>query len=108
MRNVERTTEMKINQVMILRITLGLVLVVLAFYSALTMISPKAVGKEVSTTRFSAGRAMNDLEIVASKPHSTGSPAQAAVREYIISQINLMGLNARYRVGGISNILVHL
>ncbi len=100
---------MKINQMLILRITLVLVLIVLAGYSALPMIPPKAEGIDVSATHFSAGRAMNDLEVVAHAPHSTGTPAQAAVRDYILSQVNLSGLSAEVQArGGISNILVHL
>ncbi len=100
---------MKINRTMILRITFGVVLLLLAALSALPTIPPKAVGTDAPATRFSAERAMNDLEVVADKPHSAGSPEQAIVRDYIIAQIVKLGLSAEIQTSGqISNIIVRL
>jgi hypothetical protein len=100
---------MKINPVLIFCIILGIMLILLSGFSALPVISPQAVLADAPATRFSAGRAMNDLQVVASEPHGAGSVAQERVRGYILSQVASLGLNAEVQTSGkISNILVRL
>jgi hypothetical protein len=41
---------------------------------------------------FSAGRALQDLSMVAAVPHPIGSPRNAAVSYYLVAQIEAMGL----------------
>jgi len=97
------------NANLIQRLTLGVVLVLLAGASAWQMIPPRAVPAGAPAARFSAGRAMADLQVVARAPHMAGSPAQARVRAYIVEQVAALGLNARVETSGrISNILVRL
>lgn len=100
---------MKINSNIPLRIGLGLALLLLAGLSALQMIPPRVVPADASATRFSAERAMHDLEVVAREPHSAGSNAQAQVRTYIMEQVEALGLTAEIETSGqISNLLVRL
>jgi hypothetical protein len=71
---------MKLNFSLILRIALGAALVLLSGFSALQMIPPRAVPADAPAARFSAERAMADLQVVAREPHSAGSDVQAHVR----------------------------
>ena len=59
-----------------------------------TLISPPApLPADVPATEFSAGRAMQDLEVIAREPHPQGSsPAHAAVRDYILGEIRALNL----------------
>ena len=93
----------------ILCIILSAAVILLAGFSALQMIPPKAVPADAPATRFSAERAMTDLQVVAREPHSAGSDAQARVREYIVGQVEALGLKAEIETSGqVSNILVFL
>jgi hypothetical protein len=52
---------------------------------------------------------MSDLTVIASEPHGAGSDVQARVREYIIAQVETLGLRAEIQTSGaISNILVRV
>jgi hypothetical protein len=53
---------------------------------------PAVVPATASAAEFSAERAMRDLAFVAAAPHPTGSPRNAAVREYLVGQIRALGL----------------
>lgn len=100
---------MKMNRSLILRITLGIVLIPLAGLSALPMIPPRAVAVDAPANTFSAERAMADLQVVAREPHGAGSDAQARVRDYIVAQVEGLGLKAEIETSGqVSNILVLL
>ena len=100
---------MKTEPTLILRLTLGLAVVLLAGFSALPLVPPRAVPADAPATRFSAGRAMADLQEIARAPHGAGSPAQAHVRDYIVAQAAALGLKAEIEASGeIENILVRL
>ncbi len=100
---------MKAHPTLIHRITLGVLLILVAGFAALPMIPPRAVSADAPATRFSAGRAMSDLQVVAREPHAAGSEAQARVRAYIIGEVKKLGLKADIETSGqISNILVRL
>lgn len=93
----------------VLRIALGAGLILLALFSTLPMLPPRAVPSDAPATRFSAERAMADLEVVAREPHGAGSEAQQRVRDYIVGQVGDLGLSAEIESGGrIANILVRL
>ena len=97
------------NTKMIYRIMLGAALVLLAAVSAWQMILPRAAPADAPNTRFSAGRAMADLQTVASEPHMAGSRAQELVRAYIVEQVESLGLQPVIETSGrIANILVRL
>ena len=92
-----------------LRITLGVVIILLGIFSALPVLSPRAVPASAPATRFSAERAMADLEVVAREPHQAGSEAQERVRAYIVEQVSALGLTADVETSAqVSNILVRL
>ena len=100
---------MKTNLSLILRIILGAAVVVLAVLSALPLLPPRSVSADAPAARFSAGRAMADLEVVAREPHGAGSEAQARVRAYILGQVEALGLDPEVETNGAaSSILVRL
>jgi hypothetical protein len=100
---------MKIKSNLIVRLALGFVMVLLVGLSAMPMLPPRAVPADAPASIFSARRAMADLEIVASEPHGAGSDGQARVRDYIVGQIEALGLKAEVETSGkLSNILVRL
>ncbi|PWB49532.1 MAG: hypothetical protein C3F13_19220 [Anaerolineales bacterium] len=100
---------MKIKRSLILRISLGIAILLLAGLSIVQMLPPRAVSAVAPATRFSAERAMADLQVVAREPHVAGSDAQARVREYIVEQVEALGLHAEIETSdSISNILVRL
>jgi hypothetical protein len=100
---------MKTNLTPTLRITLLVVFILLSALSTLQLIPPRALPANTAAKRFSAGRAMADLAVVAREPHAAGSAAQARVRDYIVSQVTALGLKAVIQASGqVSNILVRL
>jgi hypothetical protein len=56
---------------------------------------PAAVPAGAPAASFSAGRALQDLAVVAAVPHPIGSPANAAVRDYLLGEIAKLGLEAQ-------------
>ncbi|MGA2951106.1 MAG: M20/M25/M40 family metallo-hydrolase [Caulobacteraceae bacterium] len=44
---------------------------------------------------FSAGRAMRDIAVIGAVPHPVGSPANAAVRDYVVRRMTELGLSPR-------------
>ena len=44
---------------------------------------------------FSAGRAMRDIEVMGATAHPVGSPANAAVRDYLVRRMTELGLSPR-------------
>src|SRR5512137_2371085 len=100
---------MKTNLPPILRLVLAAALILLAGLSALQMISPRAVPADAPAARFSAQRAMADLQVVALEAHAAGSKAQAQVRAYVIKQVEALGLKAEVETSGqLANILVRI
>lgn len=53
---------------------------------------PSPVGASAQPSEFSSGRAMQHLKSIAREPHPIGSPAHAAVREYIVGELESLGL----------------
>src|ERR1041384_1559911 len=61
--------------------------------------------KGVAGKGFSLERAMADLRVIAREPHPFGSPANAAVREYLVSRLREMGLDVEVQnAGGIGEL----
>ncbi len=55
---------------------------------------PKALGPEVPARDFSAARAMGHVRAIAQRPHPTGSVAQAEVRDYLLAELDALGLDS--------------
>ncbi len=53
---------------------------------------PGPVGADAPETKFSAARAMEDVRIIAARPHVTGSAENAAVRAHIIARFEALGM----------------
>ena len=52
---------------------------------------PSPVGASAQPSEFSSARAMLHLKSIAREPHPIGSPAHAAVREYIVGELESLG-----------------
>ncbi len=55
---------------------------------------PRPVPASAAATEFSAYRALADVAVVARQPHPLGSPAQAAVRAYLLRRCRALGVAA--------------
>jgi hypothetical protein len=53
---------------------------------------PEAVAPTASPAEFSSGRALKHIEVIARAPHEIGSTEHAAVRDYIVSELNASGV----------------
>src|SRR2546423_7577229 len=72
-------------------------LIALLFIAALAVYqvkAPDAVSASAPATEFSSARAMNHLQVIAQKPHATGTAEIAEVRTYILQELKAMGLTA--------------
>ena len=56
------------------------------------LVPPRVVPNTAPSTEFSAERAMKHLEVIAREPHPTGSAANAQTRNYLVGQLNSLGL----------------
>ena len=69
-------------------------LAVLAWLSLASLTTvPEVVPAEASPLVFSAERAMAPLRVLAAEPHPVGSAANAAIRDYLMSEIAALGLS---------------
>ncbi|RZK49847.1 MAG: M28 family peptidase, partial [Hymenobacter sp.] len=55
---------------------------------------PRPVAATAPATEFSASRALAHMAVVARQPHPLGSPAQAAVRDYLLRRCQALGVAA--------------
>jgi hypothetical protein len=55
---------------------------------------PQPMAANAPATTFAAGRALRDLNVIAKRPHSIGTPANTAVQAYIIRRCRELGLQA--------------
>lgn len=74
--------------------SLALCILTAAAFLTMTWISPPPpLPADAPETEFSAGRAMQDLKVIAREPHPMGiSPAHAEVRDYFLGEIRALGL----------------
>ena len=63
--------------------------IILAF---LAITPPAAQSSNIAADRFSSGRAMADVKIIATKPHPTGSAENAKVRDYLLTRMTSLGM----------------
>jgi hypothetical protein len=93
------------------RLLLALTLVAMTLASATMILPPRAEPVDAANTTFSAGRAMEQLEVVAVEPHPVGSPAQQRVREHLVSEAEGLGLPTEVQpdeVSGAENVIVRV
>lgn len=71
-----------------------LLLIGLVWYSFYSLMPTKISDESAAETEFSTARALVHLEEIAAEPHYLGSPGHAKVRDYIVSQLEALGLEA--------------
>ena len=69
------------------------------FFAVVAILPPSPKPANAPEAEFSAARAMEDLRIIAAKPHPTGSAENADVRAYLIQQLEELGVKAEETVG---------
>jgi len=76
---------------------LGLVIALVGGFAIfyLDAVTPRPLAADAPPGRFSAGRAMVDIRVIAATPHPVGSPANARVRDYLIARMTALGLQPR-------------
>ena len=52
---------------------------------------PQSPGLAAPASEFSADRAMKHVRAIASKPHPAGSPEAAAARDYVVTELGMLG-----------------
>lgn len=88
---------MRLNYFKTIAVSLLLVLlIIIAFKSA---IPSKISDKDTPPTEFSTERALEHLKIISEKPHYTGSDAHNEVRDYLVTQLELLGLEPHVQEG---------
>src|ERR671938_1197368 len=63
-----------------------------ALYGALPIGLPDPVPASAPPTTFSSARALAHVRAIAQRPHPMGSPANAAVRDYLVEELSALGL----------------
>lgn len=61
--------------------------------------TPRPAPADAPATAFSAARAMGDVRAMAQEPHTTGTPANARVRDHLIRRMAELGLSPQVRPG---------
>lgn len=86
-----------------------LVLLLAAILSVGSVFPWRVTQADAPEDQFSGERAMSHLPAIASQPHSQGTPAQAAVRDYLVEQLTDMGLDVEIQQAhGIENVIARL
>jgi hypothetical protein len=84
--------------------------------------APGAVSADAPPTEFSSGRAMKQLAVISKSPHQLGTPEHEEVRNYILKELEAMGLSPEMqqttainrqwywtlRAGTVENVIVRL
>tara|TARA_R110000850_G_scaffold271031_2_gene404918 strand:+ start:314992 stop:317364 length:2373 start_codon:yes stop_codon:yes gene_type:complete len=76
-----------------------LIVATLVYLSFKTLMPATITDASTPETGFSSERALTQLKVISEKPHYIGSIAHAEVREYLVSQLELMGLEPHVQEG---------
>lgn len=86
-----------------------LVLLLFAVPTLATLFPSRVLPASASSEIFSAERAMEHLQVIASEPHPQRSPAQARVRDYLVQQLTLSSLEVEVQqTRGLENVVARL
>lgn len=77
----------------------ALALAGLLVWSAESIAPPRARTASSPTEEFSAERAFEHVQRIATQPHPVGSAANAQVRDYLVGQLRRLGLNPTIQKG---------
>jgi hypothetical protein len=81
---------------MLARVGAAVGLIVLCAISILRVARPPSpVAATAPDTVFSAERALHHVEAIAQRPHPMGTPDHDRVRDYVLAQLNSLGLRAQ-------------
>ncbi len=76
-----------------------LVLILLVYFSFKSLMPSKISDASTPKTKFSTERALTQLKVISEKPHYIGSEAHTEVRDYLITQLELLGLEPHVQEG---------
>ncbi len=76
-----------------------LVLALLVYFSFKTLMPSKISDASTPETEFSTERALSQLKVISEKPHYIGSEAHLEVHQYLIAQLELLGLQPHVQEG---------
>ncbi len=80
--------------------SLAFILIIGLVYLSFKSLMPfKITDASTPETEFSSARALVHLKTISEKPHYIGSPAHAEVRDYLITQLELLGLETHVQEG---------
>ncbi|HEY0378618.1 MAG TPA: M20/M25/M40 family metallo-hydrolase [Pyrinomonadaceae bacterium] len=80
-------------QDIILRVVVWLFILFVGLITIYRQGPPAAVPADAPAAEFASGRAMQHLKVIAARPHPNNSPALAEVRDYIVGELNKLGLS---------------
>lgn len=76
-----------------------LVLILLVYFSFKSLMPSKISDLSTPETVFSTDRALAQLKVISEKPHYIGSDAHSEVRDYLLLQLELLGIEAHVQEG---------
>ena len=75
---------------------ISVIILILTFYWSYSDLIPSKVSNEInSNTEFSIKNAQTHLKIISKEPHYTGSKGHLIVQNYIVNELNKMGLSPK-------------
>jgi hypothetical protein len=80
-----------------------LLILALAWLSFKSLLPSEVTPADAPLTEFSTARAMEQLKVIADKPHYVGSEAHEDVRNYIMGEMRKMGLEPQIQEGFVQN-----
>ena len=81
-------------------------LVIISFIVIIRTLPPSPLPANAPASEFSAERAMRHIEVIASEPHPVGSTANHAVREYILTELQNLGIETKTQPeGNLENVM---
>ncbi len=73
--------------------TLSFIIIIVSIYWSFTSLLPKKISNnETNSTAFSMQNALDQLKVIAQKPHYVGSENHRVVRDYIVDELKKLGL----------------
>ena len=75
-------------------VILAAIIALFATLSIYLQAPPAALPESAPPEDFSAGRAMKHLRVIARHPHPLGSTEHDTVRDYIVNELNALGLSS--------------
>ncbi|MCG8605308.1 M20/M25/M40 family metallo-hydrolase [bacterium] len=83
-------------------VLMGLFLTAVAALAIYEFQPPEPVSDSAPASEFSSARAMQHLKVIAAHPHPIGTPEHAKVREYILEQLQGLGLEPSVQTANVT------